>query len=281
MTAAAQLVRPGTLLLSSPEREPALRGWLDRHSTLIEAAESHPSVVRLEGRGRVALVPGPEGWAAERWVVRHYHRGGAVAGVLGDRYLRVGTPRPFREVRLLEAVRSRGVPAPEPVGAAVHGTGPFYRGDLVTRWVPDSLDLATTLFSPAGGGASDGAAAMRSAGRLVHRLHRRGVEHRDLNLKNILLTPVAGGAGEAGGAAESGQTAGGGEAGEPTALILDLDRARLHADRVPPSRAVAMIARFWRSARKWERRTGRELPLSLRSAFDEGYAAGPVAASAG
>jgi 3-deoxy-D-manno-octulosonic acid kinase len=256
-----------TLLLSAPERVAALSGWLQRYGTLMAAAEAHPEGARLAGRGRVARVRGPVPWEHEQWVVRHYHRGGAVARFLGDRYLRVGAPRPFREFRLLEALRSRGVPAPEPVGATVHRQGPFYRGDLVTRWVADSVDLATLLFDPetptipaAAAVGVEGLAAMRASGRLVRLLHERGLEHPDLNLKNILLAPSD---------------------PEPVALILDLDRAGLHTGGVPARMRRRMIARFWRSARKWERRTGRSLPASLQAAFHEGYAEHPGEAQAG
>jgi 3-deoxy-D-manno-octulosonic acid kinase len=271
-----------TLLLACPGREAALRDWLERHGTLMAAAESHAGAVPLVGRGRVAVVPSPATAApaatpttvvpsGERWVVRHYHRGGAVARVLGDRYLRLGTPRPFRELRMLEAVRALGVPSPEPVGGAAYVAGPFYRGDLVTCWVPDSVDLATLVFggqagSPPPVGTRDRewyrdedvrGAAMGAAGRLVRLLHDRGVDHPDLNLKNILVAAPrdADGAGR-----------------EPRALILDLDRVRLGDGPVPGRGRGAMLARFWRSAAKWERRTGRPLSPSLRSAFEAGYA---------
>jgi hypothetical protein len=282
-----------TLLLACPGRESALRDWLERHGTLMAAAEAHAGAVALEGRGRVAVVPSPESAAAssalaaaaspsvERWVVRHYHRGGAVAGRLGDRYLRVGIPRPFRELRMLEAVRALGVPAPEPVGAAVHAAGPFYRGDLATRWVPGSMDLATLLFGAAGTsgavGLSEGKrghdddscrAAMEAAGRLVRILHDRGVDHPDLNLKNILLASP--------GSIRGADVSDGGDA-ELRALVLDLDRARLYDGPVGARARRRMLDRLWRSARKWERRTGRLLPLPLRRAFETGYEAGVAA----
>ncbi len=155
---------------------------------------------------------------------------------------------------MLAAVRRLGVPAPEPVGVALYDAGPMlYRGDLVTRWVPDSVDLATFLFHGPGAPPAAGA-AMFAAGRLVRLLHDRGVVHRDLNLKNILLV-------------------GAGGSGAPAALVLDLDRATIRR-RLGRRTRQSMIRRFWRSARKWERQTARAGEVeTLRGPFDEGYAA--------
>lgn len=235
------------------------------HGTVTAAAAAHPEAETLTGRGRVHVVPAPVGGG--RWAVRHYHRGGAVASLLGDRYLRVGTPRPVREYRVGLEVEARGVPTPAHIGAAVYPSGPWYRGDLVTRYVPASRDLAGVLFpgrTLAGDGAAasdasagpdvrvpppDPRASMEAAGRLVRRLHEGGVVHPDLNLKNILIAGVA----------ES-----------VVALVVDLDRAEA-GPRVAEGARRRMIDRFWRSARKWQAATGVALAPSLEAAFDAGY----------
>ncbi|MFP4624004.1 MAG: lipopolysaccharide kinase InaA family protein, partial [Gemmatimonadota bacterium] len=240
----------------------------------VEEAAAQPGAETLRGRGRVHVVPAPVG--SGKWVVRHYHRGGAVASLLGDRYLRVGTPRPFHEFRLGRTLETWGVPVAPHVGAAVYGSGIWYRGDLVTELVPDARDLAAVLFPdrslegaascPGGdagkgavGGPVDAEGAMRAAGSLIRLLHERGVVHRDLNLKNILI--VGGGSG-------SGPEDGAG--GTLRALVLDLDRATLKADLGEGARR-RMLARFWRSARKWETRTGIRVEPRLRRAFERGY----------
>lgn len=253
---------PLARLDARPDARPALAAWLREHGTLTAAAAAHPDAEALAGRGRVHVVPAPVGDG--RWVVRHYHRGGAVASLLGDRYLRLGTRRPFRELRVGRALESRGIPTPAHVGAAVYPSGPWYRGDLVTRYVPQSRDLAAVLFPgrslgeraeaqrPARSGvawAADPESAMRAAGALFRRLHEGGVVHPDLNLKNVLV-------------------AGTGEALE--ALVLDLDRAGLR-DEVGDRARRRMIDRFWRSARKWEAATGMALEPGLRAAFEAGY----------
>lgn len=196
--------------------------------------------------------------------MRHYHRGGAVASALGDRYLRLGVPRPFREFAAGDALAAAGVPTPRVVGAAVYPAGPFYRGDLVTEWVPGSRDLAHVLFpaddpaataegavgAPGAVGERPGVAAMRATGRLLRLAHERGLDHPDLNIKNILIV---------------------GEAEEPEAMVLDLDRARVLGRPVSERRRRRMIGRFWRSVRKWEAAKGAALPAAVRAGFADGY----------
>lgn len=281
-------VPPDLLALEGgPDAEPVLRQWLAEAGTLATYAGAHPSAEALHGRGTVFAIPSPLPGGGQ-WVVRHYHRGGALASLLGDRYLRVGTPRPVREYALGRALAERGVPTPRMVGAAVYPAGAFYRGDLVTERVEGARDLAAILFgaaalppvpgfasdsgsverarlashepADAGGvgaeaagraGGGEGAvreAAMGAAGRLIRRAHDGGLVHPDLNLKNILVTAGP----------------------EPEAVLLDLDRGRL-AGEVSDRARRRMLNRFWRSARKWERRTGRVLGAGLEEAFAEGY----------
>lgn len=266
-------------IVGGPEARPTLEAWVDRAGTLIDAAAGHPDAKALRGRGRVVVVPHPEAAGSRqsphmpRWVVRHYHRGGAVASVLGDRYLRASTPRPLREYRLLRALEDLDVPVPRPVGAAVYPAGLFYRGDLVTEWVAGSMDLAAVLFGAAQldevepgdaaaaptpdrsspGTALAAEAAMEAAGRLVRLLHERGVDHPDLNLKNILVAPGPDG---------------------PRALVIDLDRARVWARGLSARARRRMLTRFRRSLLKWEDRAG-GATLRGMEGFRRGYGAPP------
>lgn len=255
MTAGARI------LAETPVRE-VLESWVRDHGTLAAAAVAQPEVETLTGRGEVHIVPAPAG--AGRWAIRHYHRGGAVASLLGDRYLRLGTPRPDRELAMGRALEAAGIPTPRHIGGAVYPHGVWYRGDLITEYVPDSMDLAAVLFGGAAAGHSvgappfDPAAAMRAAGALVRHLHDDGVVHRDLNLKNILIAGSV--SGERGAGAD----------GSIRALVLDLDRASLRS-RVSERARRRMLERFWRSARKWEARTERVLEPVLRRAFEDGY----------
>lgn len=132
------------------------------------------------GRGTVAFVADGD----RRWVLRHYRRGGAVATVLGDRYLWTGAARTrsFAEWRLLRQLADFGLPVPRAVAARYVRCGPWYRADLLTEELPSRLTLAQALAT----GPLD-ATTWRSVGECVGRLHSRGVRHADLNAHNLVL----------------------------------------------------------------------------------------------
>lgn len=238
----------GAVLVAAAGAAERARRAVAEGGTLFGHAAAHPDARVLRGRGRLYSIPGPDG----RWVVRHYRRGGAMARLLDDRYLRLGTPRPLRELRASRALRARDIATPEVLAAAVYPAGAFYRADLATREVPDSRDLAEAAFGPDPLAPLERAAAWRAAGRLVRELHDAGVIHPDLNLKNILLEWTI---------------------RPPRPHVLDLDRCRV-VDRLPGWRRRRMLRRLARSRAKWEDATGRTVPGAERAAFEEGYAHG-------
>jgi 3-deoxy-D-manno-octulosonic acid kinase len=213
-------------------------------------AATHSRTTRGRGELHVvrAAVVGPD--RRERWAVRHYRRGGAVASYLGDRYLAVGATRPEVEIRASVEARARGVRTPAVVAGAWYRAGPFYRADLVTELVPGATTLADALFS-----APRGAAAERSlaaAGRLARELGEAGIGHADLNARNVLEgtdSPAAG------------------------PWVIDLDRATVEG-RKGIEAARPMLARLERSLRKFGATSGRPLSgaewAALRAGFEEG-----------
>ncbi|GAP65909.1 3-deoxy-D-manno-octulosonic acid kinase [Mizugakiibacter sediminis] len=132
------------------------------------------------GRGRVTFVRAPFGACA----LRHYHRGGMVARVLGDRYLWTGmeSTRSFAEFRLLAALRGRGLPVPAPVAARYRRRGVHYTADLLTRRIEASQTLAQHLRE----GRAD-ARLLQRVGALIARFHAAGIYHADLNAHNVLI----------------------------------------------------------------------------------------------
>jgi len=132
------------------------------------------------GRGGVAVIDTPAG----ECVLRHYRRGGMIAGVLGDRYLWTGAQRSrgFREFRLLARLAALGLPVSAPVAARFVRHGLFYTAGLITRRVPDAQTLAQRIAA----GTPD-SALLHAVGVTIARFHRAGAWHADLNAHNILL----------------------------------------------------------------------------------------------
>lgn len=145
-------------------------------------AAAWPGARRLEGRGGrggAMLVEGPFGTG----ILRHYRRGGLVGRWNEDAYLYLGEERvrSLREFELLVELARRGLPVPRPVFASWRRRGLWYRADLLTCQVRDSVTLAGRL--------SDNPARLdwTDLGAVLARFHREGACHADLNAHNILI----------------------------------------------------------------------------------------------
>jgi len=204
-----------------------LRGVVSAGSTPHDWASRQSGAEELVGRGTVFSVPAPARGPDERarWAVRHYRRGGALASVLGDRYLPTRPTRPRAELATSVTARARGIPTPAVVAGATYEAGLFYRADLVTELVPSSLSLADTLSR--GDAAASRHDALIRAGGLVRLMADRGVLHVDVNARNILFASPP----------------------ETGTFVIDLDRARI-LDGPTASAGQAMLDRLLRSLRK-------------------------------
>jgi 3-deoxy-D-manno-octulosonic acid kinase len=133
-----------------------------------------------QGRGQTCFFS----YQDDRYVLRHYRRGGSMASWLDDRYLWTGLERTraFREWQLLAKLRERRLPVPDPVAARVVRWGVFYRADLVTREIQNSRTLATHLMR-----LPLSFEQWRKIGRNIRGFHEAGVFHADLNAHNILI----------------------------------------------------------------------------------------------
>ncbi len=247
------VIAPGELLDFTVA---AVRAAGSLHAYALTHAHDRP----LQGRGRVYRIAAPHA----DWVVRHYRRGGLVAPLLNDAYLRLGAPRPLRELHASEQARARGIDTPRVVAVAIAPRGPFYRADIATQYIEDAIDLATITFGndAALSGTPAPALARRSpfpsarsqsilveawaaAGALVRRTAHAGVLHADLNLKNILIA---------------------GAASSPSAWLIDLDRCRIRS--AASDRDLGrMLERIHRSREKLERSNGSQVPESALEAF--------------
>lgn len=132
------------------------------------------------GRGDTWIITGTDG----DWVLRHYRRGGWAAKLTADFYAWAGLEhsRPWREWRLLYSLYKEGLPVPQPLAARVQCHGLVYRGDLITRWIPDSRSLASRLQI-----YDIDQLPWHAVGACLRRFHDAGVQHGDLNAHNILI----------------------------------------------------------------------------------------------
>jgi len=174
------------------------------------------SATATGGRGQVLFIRD----GSRRWVLRHYLRGGFIARWIADAYLWLGEDRTrsYREWRLRALLHGEGFPVPAPVATRYVRSGCVYRGDLITEEIPETRTLADRIT-----GAALPATAWEEIGRIIGRLHRRGVHHVDLNAHNVLLDANDG------------------------VHIIDFDRARI---RFPGAWTEEVLKRLRRSLEK-------------------------------
>jgi len=161
-------------------------------------------------------------------LVRLYRHGGTLGRLTGQWFF-TWPPRPFVELAVTEELRRRGVPTVEVLAAcAIRGVGPFYRGCLVTRELADSEDLWSALQSGLVGRLG-WQTTLRAVAASIRAMHREGVFHGDLNLKNILVRPEENGV---------------------ASYIIDFDKAKLFLGKLPAELVKINLDRLRRSARK-------------------------------
>jgi len=117
-----------------------------------------------------------------KWVIRHYYRGGLVGRLLTDQYLWSGAhrSRSLREWELLSLMQQQALPAPVPVAAHCDRRGAWYTADLITEAIPDVRSFADLLMA----GDAD-TVSWRAVGECIARFHEAGYFHADLNAYNI------------------------------------------------------------------------------------------------
>ena len=191
----------------------------------LQSRQTTEMTSRLYGREPLRVLQLPNG---ESLLVRIYRHGGLLRAVTGRLFI-TWPPRPFRELSITEEARRRGIPTIEVWGACVERVwGPVYRGCLLTRQLSGANDLWSVLNSELLRSLGPNQ-VFRAVATSVRMLHQRGIYHRDLNLKNILVRP------------------------EPEAVksyLIDFDKARLFSMSLPAKMAQRNLDRLLRSARK-------------------------------
>lgn len=200
----------------------------------------------VRGRGAAPSVPIT---SAQSMILRRYRHGGLLGALTGALYL--GPGRALAELRVAARAESLGAPVPHVVCLVLWPVwGPFWSALIGTREERAArtlLELARELDAQA-----ERLELARETGRAVKHLHDAGVEHRDLQLRNVLAVAEPG--------------------GRRRIVVIDLDRAVHHRGRsgVPIAKRAANLGRLLRSAIKnglWNARVGE----SEAAAFLEGY----------
>lgn len=145
--------------------------WLCTHGHLTGSAP---------GRGQAQFLH----IAGHDLVLRPYRRGGLISRINTRFYLRLGAgrSRAFREYDLLDWMRGKGLCVPRPVAAQFIPAGPVYRAALITERIAGASPLADLLRD---NGLQS--ALWQKIGKTVAKMHALGVDHTDLNCRNILL----------------------------------------------------------------------------------------------
>lgn len=169
----------------------------------------------LRGRGPIHLVRTARGVV----VAKRYERGGVLGGLLRHRY---GDPeRPLREAWVAEQLARRGCRTPCVVVARGRRTlAGLWELEIGTEFLHGAVDLLHALERR----PAEAARLAETVGRTLRRVQDAGLDHRDLQVRNLLVGP------------------------EPYGdlAIIDLDRCRVR----PPlsaGRRMAALARFARS----------------------------------
>jgi 3-deoxy-D-manno-octulosonic acid kinase len=183
-------------------------------------------------------------------ILRRYQHGGVFGRLTG--MLHLGPSRALAELRVTARAEASGAPVPHVICLALWpAAGPFWSALIGTREERGARDLYEVLAS-----ADDAAARrplLREVGGAVRKLHDAGVDHRDLQLHNILV-------------AEDG--------GKRRIVVIDLDRAIYHSSGRLSSRLRARsLGRLFRSAVKnglWPARVGRRELAAFMAAYTAG-----------
>jgi hypothetical protein len=204
----------------------------------------------MTGRGNMRML-------GDDMIVRELVHGGLFGKITGWRFL--SKSRSVRELKISNYLIENGIRTPEIPAVRFVKCGMFYSIDVITRLVPDSIDLLTWLekfrleqkgevlrFAQNNWQDNLFTTIFHDTGGLVRKMHDLGVWHADLHLKNILLDE------------------------QLNPWILDLDKA-LHLPVLPDFMRQLNLKRFFRSCRKWTGKGTICLLPDYRSIFMRGY----------
>ncbi len=144
-------------------------------------AENWPNVVPVNtGRGEAYFVSSD----GRQWLIKTYCRGGFIRRLSRKTYFFIGyaQTRMFQEFLLLQYLIDRKVSVPRPVAALVEKNGMFYRGQIILQQLQGYESLSDLLAKKLATFSQ-----WEAVGTCIARLHKEHIDHKDLNVTNILL----------------------------------------------------------------------------------------------
>lgn len=155
------------------------QSFFDPHSWL----QFDAVIGQSTGRNTVWFVQAKQ----QRWVLRHYYRGGLIGKLNKDRFFTVPVPqsRAMAEFQLLQQMHQLGLPVPRPVAALYSSAFISYSADILLELVEGSTDLSKLLRQQALSPEQ-----WQHIGVMIRRFHDAQIYHSDLNCHNILLDPA-------------------------------------------------------------------------------------------
>ena len=189
-----------------------------------------PNLRTVRGRGEYPRIPLEGGGTA---IIRRVRHGGLWGKATGD--LLWGVGRPVRELINANKALERGVPTAEILGIRLEAagpplTGPFYRAEVFSRELPETIDLLELLKSLEStlDVQQHKGEIIRAVALSVRAMHEAGLYHNDLHLKNILIARKA----------------------PFKAYIIDLDKSSLH-ESLSLNQRIKNLLRLDRSVEKF------------------------------
>lgn len=226
---------------------------LDRKATselvplrLADTAARNALFARAPRRGRGAA-PSVQLSDGTRLVLRRYRHGGLLGRLTGALYL--GPSRALAELRVTARAEQMGAPVPHVLCLVLWPIlGPFWSAVIGTREEGNATDLLSALRDAPSEQQRHGLS--RLVGGAIGRLHDAGVEHPDLQLRNVIVTP------------------------DSRVVIIDLDGAVFHRHgRLSARKRAVNLGRLVRSAVKnglWGRSIDRRDLAAFAAAYTRG-----------
>jgi hypothetical protein len=221
-----------TLLIRNDFKEKLLKQGILEPDRLITRAVNEGAA--YTGRGLLPTVLICEE-AGERMVAKQSLRGGLVRFINRDLFL--NGDRPFEEMIANTKILSVGIKTTEILAAAkLKVLGPFYRNYLFSKEIPESIDLSGLFNSLKKRSPQERfkkkKRIIKALAHSIFKMHRQGIYHSDLHLKNILVRQNV-------------------VSSEPDIYIIDFDKVRLHKN-LSPREKIENLLRFNRSLEKYK-----------------------------